>query len=91
MLFFSVPQIYCQKIEKNYEVTDDKEIRGYDGNGRANYRVMKNVSFCVKLHSQISKGSPPIYMLHAFPSDGALPGGTTKHLCSRGALTKVYR
>ena len=76
---FSVPQMHCQKIEKNSDVPDDKEIRGYDGNGRAKYRVMKNVSFCVKPNSQVSAWSSPIYMLHSFPPDGALPEGSLKH------------
>ena len=71
--------MYCFLIEKNDDVPDGSEIRGLDGNGTANYRVMKNVCVRAKPNAQVAQWSAPIYLVHSLPPDGALPGGTPKH------------
>ena len=76
MWSFVVSQMYCFRIEK---------IEGFVGEIRApkktetDYWVMEHVSVLAKPNSQVGDWSPPLYLLHGLPVNGALPDGTKKH------------
>ena len=56
----------------------DGEIRAPRNNGNE-FWVMERVCVRSKPNSQVGEWSPPLFLLHSLPADGALPGGTKKH------------